>query len=170
MKFTFGIAVLLISAFLQDWFVQKIDTRVSVSFPSKPTRELLQGEPYYSLFSTDGFNCVAMASDYAKVKMDSAAVAQYMSTAEALTSTEESLLKDFKGSALISGKSITYGGHITFDITMTTGQKTSAGQHDILDYRMIVVGPKVYSLYFYYDKVKPLPAIKDKFYNSFVVK
>ena len=169
MKSLFLISIFSAFGFFQDWIVQTLDTRVSLSFPSKPTRKMLGDEPYFTAASEDGYSCTAMVLDYSKGAPDSTSLREYMASPEAKKSTEESLVRDFKGGRILNSKSSTYSGHTCIDINMTTGQKSSDGQFDMMSYRIIVVGIKVYSLYFYYDQTRPLPNVRDKFFNSFTV-
>ena len=170
MKSLFLVPFFSVIALFQEWVVQPIDTRVSVSFPSKPTRKMLGDEPYFTAASEDGFSCTAMVADYSKGAPDTTSLNAYMASPAAKQSTEESLVRDFQGGKILTSKTSMYAGHVCIDIDMTTGQKASDGQFDVMSYRIIVVGIKVYSLYFYYDQTKPFPNVRDKFFNSFTAK
>lgn len=170
MKLFLGI---LLASFLfpaQEWVVQPIDKRVSVSFPFTPEKKLLGEEPYFNAASPAGFTCTAMSTDYSKGAPDSITLMNYMKTPEALTSTEESLVRDFVGGKILNSKTSSYAGYVMQDITLTTGKQAADGEFDVMDYRAIIVGIKLYSLYFYYDQNKPMTDTRNKFFNSFKVR
>jgi len=170
MKLLLCASLFLLTAPLQDWIVEPIDNRVSVSFPSKPTKKMLGEDPYFTAVSENGFSCTVMVTDYSKNAPDTTSLAAYMASPAAMQSTEESLVRDFKGGKILNSKTTTYSGHVSIDITMATGRNSADGEFDMMDYRIIVVGIKVYSLYFYYQQSKPLPSLRDKFYTSFKIK
>jgi hypothetical protein len=170
MKSLFLVSFVSVIAFFQEWIVQPIDTRVTVSFPSKPTKKTLGNEPYFTVASEEGFSCTVMVTDYSKGAPDSTSLKVYMESPAAKQSTEESLVRDFTGGKIINSKTSKYLGYASIDVDMTTGQKSSDGQFDVVSYRIIAVGMNVYSLYFYYDQTKPLPKVRDKFFNSFTAK
>ena len=74
----------IVVVFFQDWIVQPIDTRVSVSFPVKPIKQMLGNEPYFTAVSEDGFSCTAMVTDYSKGAPDTASLAAYMASPAAM--------------------------------------------------------------------------------------
>lgn len=149
-----------------DWVAVKLDDRTSVEFPKQPVIEDLNGSPYYENENAGEAKCMAMITDFGKMGIDSATLSQSMSRTAALSELRESLLRDAKGSTLLSEKRMKVNNNIAFEYYINTGVN-KPGHYDRMYYRAIVFKDRLYSLYFYENSGKPKVEMRKRFFDSF---
>lgn len=151
-----------------DWVTINFDDRVSVDFPAQPVIEDLNGNPYYENENAGEAKCIVMVTDFAKMGIDSATLSQSMSRTAALAEVRDGLLRDAKGSTLITEKRIKVGNKIAFEYYINTGVN-KPGHYNRMYFRAIVFKDRFYSLYFYEDASKPKDEMRNRFFDSFKV-
>ena len=156
----------LISLKVNDWVTVKIDDRTSVEFPAQPVVEDLNGAPYYENENTGEEKCIVMVTDFGKMGVDSATLSQSMSRTAALGELRDGLLRDAKGSTLLSEKRLHVDGKLAFEYYINTGVN-KPGNYNRMYYRAIVFKDRLYSLYFYEDAGKPRQEMRKRFFDSF---
>lgn len=158
----------LLAFSIADWVSLKLDNRVSVSFPSNPEERDSGGNPIWIADAGGDARCMALLVDYKKYGLDSAALTAEMEKESALEEFKVSMMREIEGGKLISEKSTTTKGKLTFEFVVDMGKEDS-NAYNIMYSKTIFIGAKMYSLSFYEKSNKPQVELRKKFFSSFAI-
>jgi hypothetical protein len=165
--------LLLILPFLSftpaDWLTMALDHDASINFYSQPTMHESNGNQVWTNDIDDKARCIVSATDLSKMGMDSATVANDMAKESSMIALGNGMLRNMPGSKFISQKLTTRGGHLSYELVMST-DKTEGSGFDRLYCTVIFYKVKMYTLYFSESASKPQQEYRNTFLNSFKIK
>lgn len=175
MKLFVVIAIISTSFSFQDWTLKKIDDRVTISFPEQPTEKIvtkgnLNAKSYITENTSEHFKCLVTGMDLSLINADSASLAKTIQQPEGLQNLVSNIVNSKKGFLEVSKSYITVKNHPALEALIDTKSSDVGQKHyDKMYLRLIIVGSKMYQLYFYNMDANPHADIRDKFFNSFTV-
>jgi len=134
------IAILFIAAIAKaqtGWVTHKIDSKITVKFPSEPN------EPKPGIFnsiSKDSTNCICTRVEFGKIGLDSAALAAVKTTPEFVAEVKVGMKQSLPDVDLEDLKIGTWKGFTSY----TTSGVNPKGKR--IDYFMFIIGSDVYTL------------------------
>lgn len=151
---------------VNDWISVRIDNRVSVSFPLKPTEKEMSGNLVWTADASSDARCSVMRLDFTKFGYDSAKLMAEMEQEGAIGQFRVGLMGQFPNGKLLSEKGTTTKGKLTFDYVLDMG-KENGNELTVMYTKNIFIGSNMYSLSFYEKRNRPQDELRKKFFNSF---
>ncbi len=119
------------------WVTHKIDSKISIKFPSEP-KETKPG--VFKSMSTDSTNCICTRVDLSQVGLDSAALAAVKTTPEFLAEVKVGMKQSLPDVDLEDLKVGTWKGYTSY---RTSGVNPKG---KMIDYFMFIIGSDVYTM------------------------
>ncbi|MFD0940901.1 hypothetical protein [Pedobacter boryungensis] len=146
------------------WERVKLDESVSVSFPSKPEKSMMDDKPIWIATIDSTSKCMAMITDFEKLGVDKLKWAERLKQKETYQTIKSGMLRGSPGAVILNESITTFKGKPAYIVKMDLkGEKEDFNIAYVMN---VFIETKMYSLMFMETYNNPHEADKQTFWNS----